>query len=223
MIAVPAWETGATPPVQRYLGVMLIVVVLPSVLGFAIAQELSDGPLTAIIPGGPLRSGPLVTEPVEDWSTVLGEAATCSGDACAAPDPIELQLVEPPTSRYVGVVLHDGHVYLPCDLGFMWNRFGGTERRVLQLIYYFKHWHKDALRDGRAVLRIDGKRYAGHATRVTDPQLLAELKVQLEVMARHWVAPDPLPPAPAEAPNDIWFFRFDQGDIDRGDAAAELS
>lgn len=210
MLAVPMFDSRPAPRLQRYLGVSLIALVLPAVLGLAIAQQISDGPLTAIVPGGPLRAGPLVTEPVEDWSAVLGDIGSCRDGVCGALEPIELQLVEPATSRWVGILLHDGQVYLPCDLGFIWNRFSGSNRRMLQLIYFFKHWHEDALRDGGAVVRIDGKRYAGHLERVTDPRLLGELKAQLETMARSWVAPEVLPPAPAEGPNDIWFFRFDQ-------------
>ena len=77
------------------------------------------------------------------------------------------------------------------------------------MIYIFKDWHEDAERDGRAVLRIGGKRYERQAVRVTDPELLATLRSQLEDMARAWVAPAPLGDAPTEGPRDIWFFRMD--------------
>ena len=122
---------------------------------------------------------------------------------------IELELVGPGTSRYTGIMVHDGQVYIPCDLGFMWGRFTGTTRNVLHLIYLFKHWHEDALQDGRVVIRADGKRYEGQAVKVTDPSLDTALRSQLEDMAKVWVAPDTLGPAPTEPPNDIWFFRID--------------
>lgn len=165
-----------------------------------IAQRMSDGPLNAMIPGGPLEAGTLVMEQTIDWQAALGDRDMA---------PVELQLVEPPGSRYVGIMVHDGELYVPCDLGYMWGRFSGNQRRMLHLIYLFKHWHEDALLDGRTVVRIDGKRYARQAVRVTDPALIAALKSQLEAMARAWVAPDELAPPPVEAPNDIWFFRMD--------------
>jgi hypothetical protein len=122
--------------------------------------------------------------------------------------PVELELSGPGTSRWVGIMQREGELFVPCDLGFMWGRFSGTQRHVLHLIYVFKHWHEDALSDGRAVLRIDGTRYAGQAERVTDPALVAALRAQLEEMGRQWVAPEPLAPPPSEGPRDIWFFRI---------------
>ena len=173
-----------------------------------IAQRMSDGPLIEMIPGGPLRAGTLVPKDVS-LAAILGDRGACPHGVCTAMAPIEFQLVDPPTSRYTGVMVYDGQVYIPCDLGFMWGRFEGRTRTVLHLIYLFKHWHEDALRDGRAVVRIDGQRYEGQAVRVTDPDLVAALRAQIEEMGRQWVAPKPLSPAPTAGPNDIWFFRID--------------
>ena len=106
-------------------------------------------------------------------------------------------------------MVHAGQLYVPCDLGFMWGRFSGSRRWILNLIFVFKRWHEDALRDGRVVLRIEGKRYERQAVRVTDPDLLAMLRLQLEEMAEQWVSPDPLGEAPTSGPKDIWFFRMD--------------
>lgn len=188
------------------LSVLVLIGVGTGVL--TLAKRTSDGPLTDMIPGGPLRYGPLVTDPDVDWQKVLGSTGTCSEADCPPMGTVELELVGPGTSRYTGIMVHQGELFVPCDLGFMWGRFDGTRRHVLHLIYLFKHWHEDALIDGRAVLRIDGKRYERHAERVTDPALIAALKSQLEAMARHWVAPEPLGQAPDEGPRDIWFFRM---------------
>lgn len=164
--------------------------------GFSAAQQWSDGPLNDMIPGGPLRTGTLVTEPVTDWRFVHGET-------------VELELVGFGTSRYTGLMEFEGKVYVPCDLGYMWGRFDGNARRALHLIYLFKHWHTDALIDGRMAFRLDGKRYQGIGTLVTDPDDIAKLKASLEHLAREWLAPEPLGEAPVEAPNDIWFFHLD--------------
>lgn len=166
-------------------------------LGFVIAQTRSDGPLTDIIPGGALRSGELVSRPVADWAFAHGET-------------IELQLEEPTKSRWVGALTYQGELYIPCDLGYMWGRMDGQIRRVLHLIYRFKRWHNDALANSNAVLRINGKRYPIDAVLVDDPQLIAELKAELEELAREWMAPDKLGPPPTEGPRDIWFFRVQQ-------------
>ncbi len=173
------------------------------------AQRRSDGPLNAILPGGPLRGGALVSEANIDWPAVLGDRGSCVDGVCGAMEPIELQLVEPAHSRNTGIQVLEGQLYIPCDLGFMWGRFSGSQRWVLKLIYHFKRWHEDALRDGRVVLRIDGKRYERQAVRVTDPELVARLRAQLEQMAAQWVAPKSLGAAPTEGPRDIWFFRID--------------
>ena len=189
----------------RGVGILILAITF-SVL---VAKRVSDGPVTAMIPGAELRAGTLVADADVDWLTVLQGGGTCVNGACAPMKPVELQLVEPPTSRYVGIMVHEGELYVPCDLGFMWGRFEGGQRWILHLIYVFKRWHQDAVRDGRVVLRIDGKRYEGLAVRVTDSELLVALRAQLEDMARQWVAPNPLAPPPHEGPNDIWFFRID--------------
>ncbi len=174
-----------------------------------VAQRMSDGP-TGPIPGGQLRTGTLMSEPDVDWSIVLGDKGSCEpGQVCPQMESIELQLVEPLGSRTTGVMVHEGQLYVPCDLGFMWGRFSGRTRLILHTIYIFKRWHEDALLDGRVVLRIAGKRYERQAVRVIDPELLATLRLQLEEMATQWVAPAPLGEAPTEGPRDIWFFRMD--------------
>ncbi len=184
--------------ILRWLGIALValVAVLVAVLvGIGVVARFSDGPIGPF-PGGPLRSGTLVSEPEVDWSFANGRE-------------IELQLVEPPGSRTTGIMLHEGQLYVPCDLGFMWGRFSGRTRWILNLIYVFKRWHEDALLDGRVVLRIAGKRYERQAVRVTDLELLARLRLQLEEMARQWVSPEPLGEAPTDGPKDIWFFRME--------------
>ena len=191
---------------RRWLGytVKTVGILILALIGAVfIAQRLSDGPLNDILPGGPLHAGTLA--PVSGLATAL----PCVDNVCPAMEPIEFELAGPGTSRYTGIMVHDGQVYIPCDLGFMWGRFSGRQRHVLHMIYLFKHWHEDALRDGRVVVRVDGKRYEGQAVRITDQATDAALRAQLEDMARQWVAPATLAAPPTEGPNDIWFFRID--------------
>jgi hypothetical protein len=98
-----------------------------------------DGPLGPI-PGGPISSGELVSQPVTDWSF-----AKDTGE-------IQLQLASQQRSRTVWFFVLEGKAYVPCSLGFPPG----------------KTWHKEALADGRATLRIDGKRYPVKLTKVDD-------------------------------------------------------
>jgi hypothetical protein len=182
--------------ILRNLSIAVAVLVVLLVAAVLVVQRVSDGPLGPIS-GGPLRSGELVTERDVDWSVANGRT-------------IELQLVEPPGSRVTGAMVHEGQLYVPCDLGFLWRRVPSTRFRwILATIYRFKHWHEDALRDGRVVLRVAGKRYERQAVRVTDPELLTTLRAKLEAGAREFFAPQGgLLGVPGD-PEAIWFFRID--------------
>ena len=111
-----------------------------------LSARFMDGPLGAI-PGGALRSGPLVTERVEDWSFA------------AAVDTIEMQLLSDGRSRTVWILVRDGRGFIPCAIGAPPG----------------KTWHLHAKEDGRSLIRIEGKRYAVTLTRVDDARLQAAL------------------------------------------------
>ena len=98
-----------------------------------------DGPLGPI-PGGSLAAGELVAEPVADWSFVKDTGG------------IELQLDSQQRSRITWIFFLDGKAYVPCSLGFPPG----------------KNWHQHAAQDGRATLRIDGKRYRVTLTKIDD-------------------------------------------------------
>lgn len=179
----------------KYIGIFLVSVIVMAIVAMMITQRVSDGPIE-FLQGGPFKTGEWVDEPVKDWSFGLDKGT-------------EFELVGFGTSRTAGYILHEGVPYMTCDLGFMWNRFEGQTRWILNLIYIFKRWHKDAVEDGRAVLRIEGKRYNVNFTKVEDPELDSILRTKIEQAAREYFATD-LGPRPTEPPNDIWFFRIDQ-------------
>lgn len=184
--------------ILRWLGIALValVVVLVAVLvGIGVVARFSDGPI-GLFPGGPLRSGAFVSEPV-DWSRVGGERA---------PLLVELELVEPPGSRIIGAVVYEGQLFAICDLGFIARRAPTPLGRLIP-IYRFKRWHEHAERDGRVVVRIAGKRYERQAVRVTDSELLAALRSITEELASQFFA-SPLLDTLMD-PDDIWFFRMD--------------
>ncbi len=187
--------------ILRWLGIALVALVAVFVavlVGTGIVARFSDGPIGPF-PGGPLRTGSLVSEPDVDWSFVDWESRPGR--------IVELQLVEPPRSRTTGILVHEGQLYVSADLGFIWRRLPGPGRGPLFVIWVFKQWHEEALRDGRVVLRIDGKRYERQAVRVTDPELFAVLSSLVqEGAARAGLAlGESLPPDP----DAIWFFRME--------------
>jgi hypothetical protein len=98
---------------------------------------------------------------------------------------IEFQLLEPPRSRTTWVVVHEGHAYVPC---------GVPSFRL------FKQWPHEAMRDGRAVVRVEGQRHRRMATRVTDPALAGTLG---ELVSGKYGAPS------SDDPEAVWFFRLD--------------
>lgn len=159
--------------VLRWLGIGLAAIVGVLVV-VGVGARFADGPI-GILAGGPLRSGELVTERDIDW--------TFAKDI----NTIEFALVEPPRSRTVWVVVHDQQLYVPC--GFL-------------DVPLWKQWPHEVAADGRAVLRIDGKRYERQAVRVTDPELLPTLG---QLVARKYLGGNPSP----EGTGSTWFFRFD--------------
>jgi hypothetical protein len=117
------------------------------VLGLLIAAlflgaRMHDGPLGPIL-GGALSSGAWVDPASPDWSFAkdVGE--------------IELQLESQSTSRTTWILVRDGSAWIPCSVSFPPG----------------KTWYQQIATDGRAVLRIDGKRYAVTLAQDPDPTL----------------------------------------------------
>jgi hypothetical protein len=124
------------------LGKILAAVAILAVVAFFSPRFLHDGPVGPI-PGGPLRAGELFELPVSDWSFATDVKE------------IELQLESQPISRTTWILVRNGAAYVPCSLGFPPG----------------KSWYKEAQVDGRATLRIDGKRYPVTLTRDDDAAL----------------------------------------------------
>ncbi len=183
--------------ILRWLGIALAALVAVPV-GIGVVARFSDGPMGPF-PGGPLRSGTLVSDPDVEWS--FGESTFAEGVGF-----VELELIEPPGSRIVGGVAHEGRLFVGCDLGFIARRVPTMLGRMLP-IYRLKRWQEHALRDGRVVLRIAGKRYERQAVLETDPEQLAALRSIWEEMATRFFSA-PLLNVPAD-PEEIWFFRMD--------------
>lgn len=128
----------------RKVGIVVGVLILIPVVAvgtLAITSGGSDGP-SAFFGGGELVAGELVTGPEPDWSFARDIAT------------IELQLLDPPRSRLIWITEYDGRVYVVS--GYMGNAIGRL----------WKGWPVQAERDGRAVVRIAGKRYERRLVRI---------------------------------------------------------
>lgn len=135
--------------VRKILVVVGVLILIPIVAfgTLAVSARASDGPST-VFSGGPLVAGELVTGPEPDWS-FAHDVAT-----------IELQLLDPPRSRLIWIAEHEGKIYVVS--GYMDSFLGRL----------WKKWPAQAEQDGRAVLRIDGKRYERQLVRIkTGPEV----------------------------------------------------
>ncbi len=153
-----------------------------SVVALVVGARFGDGPI-AIIPGGPLQAGELVTGAEPDW--------TFARDIME----MEFQLVEPPQSRTIWLQVHDKWLYVVS--GYMNSTLG----RI------WKQWPAQALRDGRAVIRIDGKRYERQLVRILDDGPLLEA-IAAEVNRKYGASLR----ADMAASGDAWFFALESRD-----------
>ena len=124
----------------KWLMGLIAILVLGSIV-FTFYMRIHDGPIE-IFAGGPFKSGDLVSGIEPDWRKFKDR------------DTIEFQMLEPVRSRTTWLVVYEGKLYtlssyMNSKIGKMW-----------------KHWPHQAEKDGRALLRIDGKIYKRQMNRV---------------------------------------------------------
>jgi len=158
------------------IGVLVLIPVL-ALAALAVSTRLSDGP-SVIFAGGPLVAGEMVTGPEPDWSFVRGVRV------------FELQLLNPPRSRTLWIVEHEGKLYLNS------NYMGGLRERL------WKRWPAQAERDGRAIMRIEGKRYERNLVRIKTGPIVEG--VTAEFTRKYGVE---MTPAEVEA-EELWLFEM---------------
>jgi hypothetical protein len=155
----------------RWLGIVAGAALLILVAA-VVGARFADGPVGPL-PGGPFRSGERVTEPVTDW------------DFIEDVPQVELQLLDPPRSRTTWVLEEDEQAYIPCGLP------------GLRL---WKQWPHEALEDGRAILRSEGRLYPVELVRVEGPpERIAELE---EEMAEKYGLP-------RRSGYEVWYFKLE--------------
>ena len=134
---------------KRIRGVALRPVLIPvtAIATEAAKQRFADGP-NRVFDGGALESGELHTGAEPVWRFV-SEIPT-----------IEMQLLDPPRSRRIWTAEYDGKIYV-------WSGYMATAVGRL-----WKRWPLQAERDGRAIMRIDGKRYERQLVRIKSGPVL---------------------------------------------------
>ena len=155
------------------IGIGAAGLVLLLIVG-AIVVRFMDGPVGALA-GGAFGSGELVNEPIDDW------------DFIEDVELVELQLLNPARSRTTWILEEDERAYIPCGLpGFrLW-----------------KQWPHEAMDDGRALLRSNGKLYPVQLVRVdaaAEPELIGELEEELD--EKYGIRPG--------SGYEVWYFRLD--------------
>jgi hypothetical protein len=145
------------------LGV-LILIPLVAIGTLLIASGYADPP-SSVFGGGELVSGELVTGPEPDWGFVRDVPT------------IELQLLNPPRSRVIWIIEYDGKPYVIS--GYM----GSTVGRL------WKHWPAQAERDGRAILRVGGRKYERTLRRIKTGAVVEGVAAELRRKYQYRVTP----------------------------------
>ena len=154
----------------------VILFALAGLLVLLVFARFMDGPL-GLIPGGPLVAGEWVEGPVQDWTFVRDIPL------------MEIQLVDPPRSRTTWLEVYDKKLYLVS--GYMNSTIGKL----------WKDWPAQAVADGRAVVRIAGKRYPCKLVRIMGDRPTLE-GIAAEINRKYGA---PLT-ADMAATGDAWFF-----------------
>lgn len=128
----------------------ILLVAATAVVTAAVKQSFADGP-NRVFSGGPLTSGDLYNGEEPDWR-FLDDVPT-----------LELQLLTPPKSRRIWVAEVGGKMYVWS--GYMNSFFGKI----------WKTWPRQAVADGRALVRINGVRYERQLTRIQDGDVLDDV------------------------------------------------
>jgi hypothetical protein len=164
---------------------LVVLLLAATIVTLKLKHQSADGP-SVLFPGGKLVSGELHTGPEPDWR-FTDDLFT-----------IELQLVDPPSSRRIFVMESDGKAYVP----------SGYMRSFLGRIW--KEWAFQAdAGDGQAVARIDGVRYERRLVRVQDPAVIEGVAEKLAQKYAGGATPETIAQIQKSvADGDTWIFEL---------------
>ena len=168
----------------QVLGILLLIPTV-AIATLRFDNRNADGP-SILFPGGELVSGELYTGPEPDWS-FTDDVRT-----------VELQLVDPLSSRLTFVMESEGKVYVPS--GYMRSTLG----RI------WKDWAVQADEgNGLAVVRIDGSRYERQLVRIKEGPVLDGIAAKLASKYRAGATPEAIEAGRASIEaGDTWIFEL---------------
>ena len=162
----------------------LIVLVVLSI--FAVAR-FSDGPIgneppLEMVTAGPFKTGELQVGGDEpDWSFLKDHPT------------VQFQLLDPPRSRTTFIMETEGRIFIPS--GYMNTTVGKI----------WKHWPMEAEKDGRALLRVDGKLYERTMVRIEEGEILNAV---LGELSRKYAGGFPVSQENIDSGN-LWIFELE--------------
>ena len=158
---------------------IVIVVIAGAIAALMVGARFADGPL-AIMAGGPFSTGTPHSGPEPTWEDLVDIQT------------VEFQLLDPPRSRTTWIAVHDGRLFIPS--GYMTTWWGKI----------WKQWPIEAEKDGRIVLRANGRLYDRTLVRV---QSGPDLEPVLAELGRKYGGG---PPFPVEAVTSgyLWIFEL---------------
>jgi len=142
----------------KWTGIVLALVVLSIGIAYG-AMRMHDGPVEfypwfTISIGGPFTSGELTASP-DNWDFIKER------------EEIELQTLDPTSSRTIWVPVVDGKLFIVS--GYMTSTLGKL----------WKQWPAYLEDDDRVILRIDGKLYEQRLRRITEGPDIAPVMAQI--------------------------------------------
>jgi hypothetical protein len=164
---------------------LVVLLLAATIVTLKLKHQSADGP-SVLFPGGKLVSGELHMGPEPDWR-FTDDLFT-----------IELQLVDPLSSRRTFVMESDGKAYVP----------SGYMRSFLGRIW--KEWAFQAdAGDGQAVARINGVRYERRLVRVQDPAIIEGVAEKLAQKYAGGATPETIAQIEKSiADGDTWIFEL---------------
>ncbi len=144
--------------IAKWFGIVIVGIFVLIGVSYG-AMRMSDGPVEfwpwfTISIGGPFRSGELTASP-SNWDFIKER------------EEIEIQTLNPTTSRTVWVPVIDGKLYIVS--GYMNSGIGRL----------WKQWPTYMEEDNRILIRIDGNIYEQRLNRITEGPITAEVMSEI--------------------------------------------
>lgn len=149
-------ENKGNKPMKMLLKILtgFVALIALAVIALLVTARMNDGPME-ILAGGVFTTGALQTGAEPDWRFVHDR------------QEVQFQLINPERSRTTWIVEVNGRIYIPS--GYMNTPWGKL----------WKQWPIEAEKDGRILLRVDGKIYKRQLVRVMESPDLAAVVSEL--------------------------------------------